>query len=399
MPKVDLSAIKNLVQESIDVDRLEIGRKRQDQVCRGQSPDYAPLILGHCQPFVGDCKENRTFIMGDHFLAGGTPSPEIENYPHFGLAQQIDSPEIMLYEGLWELLSWVRSGSDAQFSLRPRMTGLIPVCFGLEYQVTNDGAGWYSQPITLDQALDADLSDLQKLPSVRKTLEHIHFFQSNLPEGVKVSLPIAVGPLNLTDNILGKSMWTQFYDNPDKMHRVLAKITDAIITLLRIYKQVAGEPDDIAWIGPLYMTCGGVKMGNDSLVMLSPQMFSDFVVPCVARLCREFSGGYHHSCGHYPPHLDALCRLPELTLFNFGEPKFWDMPEAVEQMAQCGKIYYGGWERLPDEPIETYLRRGVEICGPQRNRAILYAKGTGPWPQPAKTMDLWHRLQDEIYPR
>ena len=399
MPKVDLSAIRNLIQQAVDFDRLEIGRKRQDQICRGQSPDYAPLILGHCQTFVGDYKENRTFIMGDHFLAGGTPSPEIEDYPHFGLAHQLDSPEVMLYEGLWELLSWVRSGSDAQLSLRPRLAGIIPTCFGLKYNVTDDGTGWYSEPITLDQALDADLTDLQQFPYVRKTLDHINFFQDNLPDGVKVSLPIAVGPLNIADNLLGKSLWTEFYDHPDEMHRLFAKITDTIVTLLKLYKKVAGEPDDMALIGPLYMTCGGVKMGNDSMVMLSPQMFTDFVLPYVRRLCREFSGGYHHSCGHYPPHFQILCGLQELTLFNFGEPGLWDMPTVVGQMQQNGKIYYGGWERLPDEPIEDYLRRGVEICGPQRNRAILYAKGTGPWPEAAKTMDLWYRLQDEIYPR
>ena len=90
--------------------------------------------------------------------------------------------------------------------------------------------------------------------------------------------------------------------------------------------------------------------------------------------------------------------MKEISVFNFGEPKFWDMPQAVGQIQQSGKIYYGGWERSAGEPIEEYLRRGVEIAGPERNRAILYAMGEGPWPEAAKTMDMWHRLQDEIYP-
>lgn len=399
MPKVDLRTIKTLVQEAIDFDRLEPGRKRQELISRGQSPDYAPLILGHCQPFVGNCKENRTFIMGDHLLAGGTPVPEIEDYPHYGLAEQMASPEVMLYEGLWELLSWVRSYSDAQLSLRPRMAGMLPSCLGLDYKVTEDGTGWYSRHISLDEALAVDTSDLQHFPAVQKTLEHIRFFRENLPEGVKVSCPVAVGPLNNADRILGINMWTEFFDHPQKMHALLEKITDLTIRLGTIYKQAAGEPLDMAWIGPLYMACGGLKFGNDSLVMLSPQMFQEFIMPRVVQICRAFSGGYHHSCGYYPKHLDLLCKLDELTVFNFGEPGLWDMPRAVERMHRSGKIYYGGWERLPGEPIEAYLRRGVEICGPQRNRAILYAKGPGPWPQAARTLDMWYRLQDEIYPR
>ena len=398
MPTVDLAAIKDLVEEAIDLNRLQVGRKRQDLICRGQSPDYAPLILGHCQPYVGDCKENRVFIMGDHFLAGGAPLPEIENYPHWGLAEQLASPQVMLYEGLWELLSWVRSHSDAQLSLRPRTVGILPTCFGRDFRVTDDGTKWYADPITLDQALEADLDDLHSFPRVRQALEHLHYFKENLPQGVKISCPIAVGPLTNADLILGTDMWMQFYDQPEKMRLLLDRITQVIAGLLKIYKAIAGEALDVAWIGPLYMSCGGVKIGNDSMVMLSPEMFSRFVVPHIAELCGAFGGGYNHSCGFYPGHLELLCAVKDVTVFNFGEPALWDMPKTVEQIKKSGKIYYGGWERLPHEPIEAYLRRGVEIVGPQRNRAILYAKGPGPWPEPAKTMDMWYRLQDEIYP-
>ncbi len=399
MQNPDLNTIKGLIEEAIDLQRLEIGRKRQDSICRGQPLDYAPLILGHCQPFVGDCKENRTFIMGDHFVAGGTVVPEIEDYRHWGLAEQIASPKVMLYEGLWELLSWVRSGSDAQLSLRPRMVNVLPICFGMDYQVTDDGTMWFSKALSLDEALDADLDDLDKHSEVQLALEHLRFLGENLPEGVKTSCPIAVGPLTTADYILGKDIWLEFYDRPEKIRNLLDKITEATIRLLKLYKSIVDEPMDIARIGPLYMSCGGIKIGNDSLVMLSPEMFQEFIHPGIAKLAKVFSGAYHHSCGFYPEHLNGLCDIKEITVFNFGEPKLWDMPQAVSQLQQSGKIYYGGWERLPAEPIETYLRRGVQICGPQRNRAILHAKGEGPWPEASQTMDLWYKLQDDIYPR
>lgn len=398
MSGVDLGTIKGLVEEAIDFERLELGRKRQDLICRGESPDYAPLILGHCQPYVGNCRENRIFIMGDHFLAGGNPVPEIEDYPHWGLAEQMASPEVMLYEGLWELLSWVRSGSDAQLSLRPRTVGIIPTCFGMDFKITEDGTKWYSEPLDLDQALQADLDELENLPRVQQALEHLHFFKQNLPEGVKISCPIAVGPLTTADLILGKDMWMQFYDQPEKMHALFEKIAEAIIRVLEIYKQVAGEPRGSAWIGPLFMSCGGLKMGNDSMVMLSPEMLREFVLPSIVRLCSAFSGGYHHSCGFYPEHLAVLLGVQDISVLNFGEPKLWDMPKVVSQIHQSGKMYYGGWERLAGEPIEEYLRRGVKICGPERNRAILYAKGEGPWPEAAQTMELWYGLQDQMYP-
>jgi hypothetical protein len=279
------------------------------------------------------------------------------------------------------------------------MTGMLATCFGLEYRVTEDGTGWYSDPISLDQALNADTNNLETLPTVQKTLEHIHFFHENLPDAIKVSCPIAAGPINNADMVLGKQMWLEFYDRPEKIRALLEKITDVMIALARLYKQAVDEPMESAWIGPLYMSCGGLKIGNDSLVMVSPEMFREFVFPSISRLCQAFSGGYHHSCGYYPKHLDLVCGLEGVTVFNFGEPGLWDMPAAVRQIHNTGKIYYGGWDRLDDEPLDDYLRRGVELCGPQRNRAILYAKGQGDWPEPARTMELWYRLQDEIHPR
>ena len=97
---------------------------------------------------------------------------------------------------------------------------------------------------------------------------------------------------------------------------------------------------------------------------------------------------------------------PEITTVNMGEPEMWDLLQTVRELYQNGKLYYGGWPRHPGEPIETYLRRGVELCGAERNQAILFAmgerfaeKGSDPWPEPTETMHLWHKIQDEMFPR
>ena len=134
--------------------------------------------------------------------------------------------------------------------------------------MTADGAKWFTEPVSLDQALEADLDDLESFPRVQQALEHIQYFGENLPEGMKISCPVAVGPLTTADMILGADIWMQFYDQPEKLRRLLDKITGATIKLLKMYKAVGGEAMDVAWIGPLYMSCGGVKIGNDRMAML-----------------------------------------------------------------------------------------------------------------------------------
>ena len=399
MKKLDLNAVKGLAEEAIDLDRLKQGRQRQQLVAQKKVPDYAPLLLGHTQNYVGKLKDNRSYKLGDHVMCGGCPVPEIEDYPHVDFARQIASPEAMLYEALWELLSWARTPGDAQLSIRPNLVFILPTCFGMKYHLNDQGGAWFSQPITIDQALDTDLDDIQNLGDVPLVLEHLRFFKDNVPPCVEISCPIAVGPLSQTDYIIGESIWMLFYENPEKLRSLIDKITDAMIKLLKLYKQVIDEPLDTLWTGPLYLSPGGVKVSNDSMVMLSPEMFRDFIQPANTKLYKTFSGGLHHSCGFYPDHLNVLCETQGLATINFGQPELWDMPDAVSRIYQSGKFYYGPWIRLPGEPIEDYLRRGVELCGPQRNRAVLFAKGPGPWPQPAHTMDMWHNLQDTMFPR
>jgi len=365
----------------------------------GAKPDYAPLLLGYRTHFIDGFAEDLSLVNGEHFLDGGTPVPEIAHYGHYPLAEQIHSPEKMLYEALWAVLSWARTPSDAQLSVRPGLIQAPLTCFGIEYEVNEQGCPWFPNPIDLDQAIDADLTDLSRRGQVPLVLEHLHFFKENTVPGVKVSCPIAAGPFNVIDAMLGNDLWLLLYDEPEKIHALMSKIAELLTELLKLYKQILAEPITTAEIGPLYLARGGVKIGSDSMVMVSPQMYEEFIQPYTEQLCKEFGGGYHHSCGHYPDHFKILCRAEHLTLINFGQPELWDMTDAVNTMHEHGKFYYGGWARQPGEPIEDYLRRGVKICGPERNRAILHAFGEAEnWPDPAETMDLWHRLQDEMFP-
>ena len=406
MNETDLSAIKGLVEEAVDLEQIEIGRRRQELVGNGQSPDYAPLLLGYSRPFLENSIHNREYKLGEHVIAGGVSVPEVEDYPHYGLAEQIASPKVMLYEALWELLGWARTHSDTQLSVRPNLAWALPTSFGMKYEISDEGTVWFPDPISIDKALDVDIDEIEELGEMPRVLDHLHLLHEEVPEGVRVSCPMATGPLSLADTILGIDIWYLFYDQPEKVRMLLNRITDVIAKLLKIQKKIADEPMACMWTGPLFMSNGGVKIGNDSVVMVSPDMFRESVRPSIAKLCKYFSGGYHHCCGYFPEHLKVVNQTPEITTVNMGEPEKWDLPQTVHEITESGKLYYGGWPRHPGESIEAYLRRGVRLCGPERNQAILFAmgwkfaeKGSDPWPEPAKTMDLWHRIQDEMFPR
>jgi hypothetical protein len=400
MSNVPLQAVRDLVEQAVDLPRLQRARQRQDTVGRGESPDYAPLLLGHHVPFLGDLEEDRTFKLAENLLEGGTATPEMVNYPHYTYSEQLASPEVMLYELLWEVLSWARTPSDTLLGVRPSLAFLLPTCFGISYKITKEGTAWFPESLSLEAALDADVDDLARRGEVPRILEFLAYFRDNVPAGVQTCCPVAVGPITQTDVLLGTQIWTLFYDQPKKVRALIEKVTSAIIEVLRLCKDAIGEPMDSLSFGSLHLSCGGVKIGSDSMVMMSPDMFRDFVQPSIVKLCETFSGGLHHSCGYYPGHFDVLCETEGLTAINLGQPEMWNHDQVVSRCHENGMIYYGYWMRQPGQSMEEYLRRGVALCGPERNRAILFMKSSPPWqtawPEPAETMDLWHQLQDEM---
>ena len=211
MKRTDLGPIQELLTRAIDCDRLKRGRRRQELAGRGERPDYAPLLLGYRTHSVPGLSYDVSHLNAEHFLDGGSAVPEIADHPHFTFGEQIESPNLGLYEALWGVLSWARSPGDAQLAIRPPMVDALMSCFGMKRLVNDQGTPWYPEPLTLDEALAADVDDLAADPQVQLALEHIRYYRQNIVPGVHVSCPIAIGPFTYIDLMLGRSLYTELY--------------------------------------------------------------------------------------------------------------------------------------------------------------------------------------------
>ena len=138
-------------------------------------------------------------------------------------------------------------------------------------------------------------------------------------------------------------------------------------------------------------------MTDDPCVSISAEAHRSLVLPRIRRVFAEFGGGWYHSCGHYPHQIDNLLSAPEITAVNFGNPEQWpDFAEVVGRVVAAGKVYYGAIPVDSSEDLEPALRRVLSALGGRRRGLIVFLKGNAPWPEPQATMDLWHRLQDEL---
>ncbi|MBI3990878.1 MAG: hypothetical protein HY350_01895 [Candidatus Omnitrophica bacterium] len=393
---VPLDRLVDLVNEAVDEKRVELGRLRQEKVWMGETPDYLPLLLGHTERFFGGLKDDRTWKMAEHELRGGAVCKEMWEFPHYSFEEQYYDPAKMLYEALWEILSWARSYSDAQLSVRPYYLMTVESALGVELGISEEAHVFVTKTLSKEDVYNISADGIYNKGLFPRVRECIEFMKEHLPRSVHLFPGDTSSPLSMAEGLRGNEIWYDFNDCPDDVRKLLHKCADLCISSAYWYKELIGGLRHQTYHGSLFQARGGVRVAEDSIVLISPEKYREFVFNEDRRIFREFDGGWFHSCGKYESQLEYLLAMPEVTAINFGNPEQWpNFEDSVRRIIAAGKIYYGAWPRKPNEPIEEYLRRAIRVAGPERKGMIIFLQGDGPFPDPRETMCLWHKIQDE----
>jgi len=179
------------------------------------------------------------------------------------------------------------------------------------------------------------LPDVFENPVYKITLEHYYFLEEKRKKYDFEGLPVGKtyiwgagtdGPLTVACNLRGTSeIVIDFYDDPQYIHDLLSFITDE--TIRRIRK--VGE-----FLGIKY-PLDGWFFADDSIELISTDMYKEFVLPYHAKLLKEFSkGGPNgiHLCGKVQRHLKILKEQLNIKTFDLGFPV--DMGKAREELGE-----------------------------------------------------------------
>ena len=222
---------------------------------------------------------------------------------------------------------------------RPILDDLIP-SFGLFF-----GIGDYSAFIAGDVIFTPDTSwaapvihdwsDLDKLE-----LREDNYWEQLLERSIAyilhftrpASIPIVRGfysPLDMAHALRGEALFTDFFDNPEQVHRLMLFSTQAVIWNARRLRSVIGEyfNGNIAgaWLPP-----GTICMSEDIACMISPRTYAKFARPYTQQVIDAFGYGQIHT------HSLGLRGIPEITqLHNLVGLQISDdpnTPRAFEQL-------------------------------------------------------------------
>jgi len=329
--------------------RRETAYARQRAVWRGEEPDYLPLL---CES-VGQPWDGRDYT----------------------LAEQAIDLDKMLHEALVVVERQLPVKSDSVLSIRPQFgVGTLTTPFGCEYELSAKyGAPWVLTHPPKERLawLEPEVLDLQLGPH-RWACLFTECFSLVLGDRLPVYMADTQGPFDIAHQVRGHDIFTDLYDDPPFVHHLMELTTHVYIEVSRQFKNALDEPDSSGHhSGNLAMEDCGVRLCDDSGVLLPPALLEEFVFPYHQRALAAFGGGWVHFCGRAPQLVDGYLQIPEVKALNFGQPEMYDPAEIMPRVLEAGKLYYGAWPSLPGESREDHFARITACLGGEKRGLIL----------------------------
>jgi hypothetical protein len=356
------------------VESVERGKKRFEDLFSNQGSDYLPLVLA-------------------------VPVPELSAMPRFNYRESFFDPEKMAISQAADALARARSGSDAQPTIRPNTgVGTVISVFGLSQEILPDAMPWPKEHLSKEQIADLepieDVSNVELMVHIKKIVE---FYQTHLPE-----FPITVfdtqGPFDIAHLVRGDQIFYDFHDDVGFLRHLMELSTNAYIRAAEYAKKLIGEVPNQAYHTGMFLSAAGVRVCEDTSVLIGPRELEQFVLPYTHRVMDYFGGGYVHYCGRNDHLLDMIIeQMPACRYLNLGNPDLHDIVDVIRRLSRAGKVYCGGIHRQKGETLEAYFRRLLSALDGKRFGLILVAKLTPEESaEPQSVIDLYHRLQDEL---
>lgn len=296
----------------------------------------------------------------------GLPAPGWEGFPY---AEAFHDMGKMLINELGQVYAGATHRDDRMYAIRPNYgVGTVASMFGCEVSLTMNNMPW-CEPLSekdLMEALERGVPDLSSGLGARVFETHRFYLDAlsqhpSLKEAVHVYVCDTQGPFDIAHLVMGHRIYTDIYDDPELVHRLMDVCTETYIAFTKAQKEIIGEGNDWHYHS-LNRIRGGVRVCEDSPTNLSPTSYLEFCRPYNERVLAAFNGGWIHYCGdgrHILPH---VLSTPGVTGINFGNPEKQDLC-AVYDAARPHGIGIIHWARPISDEDAMHIKTGITLAG------------------------------------
>ncbi len=283
--------------------------------------------------------------------------------PAADFKEAFNNPERMLASQLRGALAMLNGHSDAVPSIRVNFgTGVALACVGLEQAVYEDKMPWLHDHLSKEQISNMTPDDIVPRGSFESGLEYMRHFRDILGDDVAVYCMDTQGPFDLAHLMHGDELFLALYDDPPFVHHLMELCLELGKRIHHWMKEINGEAaNTLHHSNAVYAENMGIRVCEDTTVLISPEAMDEFALPYTRRLAQEFGGAWIHYCGRNDHLTRKICQIPEVRGINFGHipGKEHDHPfeEDMDLIASSGKVYYGNWPKRAGEDDRAYLER------------------------------------------
>jgi hypothetical protein len=173
---------------------------------------------------------------------------------------------------------------------------------------------------------------------------------------IKLYHPDFQGPMDVTELLVGSSIFTDLIDRPEDVHMVLRSVTRTYHALMGRWLKLVPPPGDwtVHWN---MLHRGTIMLRDDSATNLSPAMFEEFVEPYDSQLLQAFGGGAMHFCGKGDHFIEVAASIPFLFAVHMSQPELNDIEQICQNTVDRG-LNLVGVKRESRARFET-LGRGL----------------------------------------
>ena len=179
---------------------------------------------------------------------------------------------------------------------------LIPTMFGAELFVPTDmgdslqDTGATPLPI-LDSIAAADDLEMPAMAEgcMPEIVEIVRAWRAWAPDWVSIVTPFPVGPFSLAAELRGSDLFVDLIDDPDRCHRLLDLCARTQVQTEQYLASLRANPTDLP-LSNFGVRSQGRRLGDDTIVNLSPAQISAFVVPHLETIARALGPATVHFC-------------------------------------------------------------------------------------------------------
>ena len=253
-------------------------------------------------------------------------------------------------------------------NIKPNLgIGTIAAAFGCQLRVSDDSDPWAGPLINSscpEKVYELSCPDPASNPIFQRVRERISYLQhhSDMPlRLVNVASPLVTASMiwDYTDFMMA------LIESPKEAHHLLDMITKATIDYVNLQLESITDLHSMGHEVLCVPREVGLRISDDTAVLLSPKLYQEFGVQYNSRLAETFGGIVVHSCGDCKHILPTLLKTPGLRGLDLTIPQNSDwtaVAAGAGQVALSLRHYY--WDHAePNVDLVAYTRKLIDTFG------------------------------------